>query len=324
MASESAVTISELPEARRAEAAAFVAASGQPRAGAVAWMEEAPTPDALLRREERVALAGDAIIGLAAAWEQCLCLCRCELFVADGNSEVADALLESLLAEISGWPDRPEIRVHARAASDDAAELALLARHGFAEVHRMARLQLDVASADDNALDAAIEKMAALCVRLTTMAAERAAGRDPMPELWRTKNGALPFWADYYGGAWLPEPLTYERFLNEEHWRDGDEAIFLAAHGDNYVGYTTLWDDATATDLKGTGETAVRPEWQGLGVASALKASAIRRARADGARMIWTTTASAAMRAVNEKFGFRETTAEVRLLRRLTSGAKEG
>src|SRR5205807_323230 len=161
-----------------------------------------------------------------------------------------------------------------------APDRAALERHGFREVHRMARLKLDVAGVDKNLLDAAIGKVALLGVRLTTLAAERAAGRDPMPEIWKTKNAARSYWADPYGGddPAPGDPLPYDRFLEQMAWMTRPEAVFLAYSGETEcIGHTGLWaDDSTPAGTMQTGETAVRPEWHGRGVASALKAASIR------------------------------------------------
>jgi GNAT superfamily N-acetyltransferase len=67
----------------------------------------------------------------------------------------------------------------------------------------------------------------------------------------------------------------------------------------------------------GAGPTAVRPEYRGRGVATALKVLALTHARQQGWQTASARSASPVMIRVNEKPGFQRGRAEVRLVRRL-------
>jgi GNAT superfamily N-acetyltransferase len=96
-----------------------------------------------------------------------------------------------------------------------------------------------------------------------------------------------------------------------------EDACFVAATAEAFVGYSAL----TLTDESrleaGSGGTAVRPEYRGFGIATALKASCIRWAAEHGVRCLATSSGNPAMIRVNEKFGFRRTHEEVRTVGRL-------
>jgi GNAT superfamily N-acetyltransferase len=82
------------------------------------------------------------------------------------------------------------------------------------------------------------------------------------------------------------------------------------------VGYSALTLNDAARTRAGSGGTAVRPESRGLGIATALKACCVGWARDHGIRRLVTSSGNPAMVRVNEKFGFRRTYVEVRLVKR--------
>jgi len=65
-----------------------------------------------------------------------------------------------------------------------------------------------------------------------------------------------------------------------------------------------------------SGGTAVRPEYRGAGLATALEARCIQWAQENDVRSLAPASGNPAMVRVNEKFGFRRTDVEVRLVRR--------
>jgi GNAT superfamily N-acetyltransferase len=100
-------------------------------------------------------------------------------------------------------------------------------------------------------------------------------------------------------------------------WRTTPDTFFLAKADGVFIGYTALGPDHRAPEAIGTGPTAVRPEYRGRGVATALKVLALTHARQRGWRTAFTRSASPVMIRVNEKLGFQRGRAEVRLVRRL-------
>ena len=100
-------------------------------------------------------------------------------------------------------------------------------------------------------------------------------------------------------------------------WRGrGHEACVIAKARGEYAGYSALTVTDRARTQAGSGGTAVRPAYRGLGIATTLKAGCIRWARDNGVRQLATASGNPAMVHVNEKFGFRRTYVEVRLVRR--------
>jgi GNAT superfamily N-acetyltransferase len=63
--------------------------------------------------------------------------------------------------------------------------------------------------------------------------------------------------------------------------------------------------------------TAVRPDFRGQGIATALKVRAITDARDRGVTTVRTLTGNPAMLRVNERLGFRTTSTEIRLIQTL-------
>ena len=94
------------------------------------------------------------------------------------------------------------------------------------------------------------------------------------------------------------------------------EACVVAKARGEYAGYSALTVTDRARTQAGSGGTAVRPAYRGLGIATTLKAGCIRWARDNGVRQLATASGNPAMVHVNEKFGFRGTYVEVRLVRR--------
>src|SRR5262249_28646970 len=93
--------------------------------------------------------------------------------------------------------------------------------------------------------------------------------------------------------------------------------LFVAKADGVFIGYTAVSPEECVPEAIGTGPTAVRPEYRGRGVATALKVLALTHAQRQGWGTAATRSASPAMSRVNEKTGFQRGRAEVRLVRRL-------
>lgn len=99
-----------------------------------------------------------------------------------------------------------------------------------------------------------------------------------------------------------------------EHWRRSNfegpgamlEACFAALEGDEVVGYTAVRRRGAAEPEAENLLTAVRRQWRGRGIATALKQAQAQRAREAGVERIFTTNdeTNAAMRGVNARVGF--------------------
>jgi RimJ/RimL family protein N-acetyltransferase len=115
-------------------------------------------------------------------------------------------------------------------------------------------------------------------------------------------------------------PESVEQFRSRSHeFGMVPESCFIAVLGEEYIGYSSLNVNDKSRTRAGSAGTAVRPEHRGLGIATALKARCIGWAQTNGFRRLATSSGNAAMVRVNEKFGFRRTYIEVRLVKRLGS-----
>ena len=221
--------------------------------------------------------------------------------------------------------DADAASLQARTYAEQSGALRLLESRGFRETMRMTGLELvDVGTVAVPPADEIRQVIERHGLRLTTLAAEIATHPSEPHASWqklRDANQAAQFgWPDpdpTPDGS-PPEPETTDQF-RERSAAFGmiEEACFVAATADAFVGYSALALPAEARLQAGSGGTAVRREYRGLGIATALKASCIRWAAEHGVRRLTTSSGNAAMIRVNEKFGFRRTHDEVRTVRRL-------
>ena len=80
-------------------------------------------------------------------------------------------------------------------------------------------------------------------------------------------------------------------------------------------------DDRLAGFCGGLG-TAVHPAYRGWGIATAMEARVIERARTEGQERLFGASANPAMRAVYAKLGYERVFGEVRLIRKLEGSAR--
>ncbi len=193
-------------------------------------------------------------------------------------------------------------------AGEGGESLAFLAARGFAETMRMRAQVLHVA-----------EARLAAHVHLAGQLARRGIVIEALED---EQNRTAVFWqrfCDLYNTArdgWPdPEPgpvdaLTPQEFQNRHRTYEADAGTdadrgFLARREDLYLGFTSALG------------TAVRPDFRGQGIATALKVRAIADARDRGVATLRTTTGNPAMLAVNQRLGFRTTSTEIRLIQTL-------
>lgn len=203
------------------------------------------------------------------------------------------------------------ITLQARAGDDWTESLTFLRARGFVETMRMHRLVLDVGAATLEPYRRIEPRLAATGILITTL--ERAEVVDP--RCWQRfrdlHHAAQDGWADpdprpEPDPAWTTEEFR-RRYLDAAAYHGvGPDECFLAVHADRYVGFT------------GALGTAVHPEYRDRGIATALKVRAVDLARARDVAMLATSSGNPAMLRVNERLGFRRTSTEVRLVKRLT------
>jgi len=216
--------------------------------------------------------------------------------------------------------DAQATSLQARPYADSTDALSLLASREFHETMRMIGLELnDVASVSLPRSASFEQQFAAKGLRVTTLADELKTDDGSWQKL-RDANQAARFgWPDPdpRPDGKPHEPETVDEFRKRAHeFGMIPDACFIVADGERYIGYSALTVNDTARTQAGSGGTAVRPEYRGLGIATTLKARCLRWAQAHGVRRLATASGNPAMVHVNEKFGFRRTYVEVRLVKR--------
>jgi GNAT superfamily N-acetyltransferase len=222
-------------------------------------------------------------------------------------------LLGVILAALQSMP---AATLQARAWDDQADSLRFLFRRGFVETHRMVELHLNLSEADLTPLAELPHSLTAQGIEFTT---SRQEGQDERfwTKLTNLQRAAVIGWPDPDPDGVVTIPTEDEVRRMFDSWQTTPETFFLAKAAGVFIGYTALGPDHCAPEAIGTGPTAVRPEYRGRGVATALKVLALAYAQQQGWRTAVTRSASPAMIHVNEKLGFQRGRAEVRLVRKL-------
>jgi mycothiol synthase len=253
------------------------------RAASVEEMRRTATPDRLMLLAE---LDGD-VIGAAIGGKSDLAGSG---FLAPRVLErvrrrgVGTALLRALAEHVHGLGYD-----QAGANVDDPGSLAFAARFGFHEVDRQVeqvRVVLDEEPAPRP--PAGIE---IVCV------ADR-------PELWTAAFDTVGAQAFQDMALDRPVEATPEEWENE--WLTHPEAAFLAIAGGEVIGCAGLQPDADFPERAENALTAVRRDWRGRGVATALKQTTLAWAAGNGIREVytWTQRGNDDMRRLNERLGY--------------------
>ena len=182
---------------------------------------------------------------------------------------------------------------------DEHDGLRFLARRGFVEVERFARVRLDLAQAvvPDAVPPAGVE--------LVTLAGHR----ELAPSMYSTAREA---YADMPSTD--PIDVSFEDFRGWEVERPSlrSDLSFLALAGGEVIGFGTI---DTHGDSAFNSLTAVRRSWRQHGVASAIKAAQIRAAKEAGLDGLTTFSErrNVPMRTLNTKLGYEPLPDQVRL-----------
>jgi len=258
--------------------------------------------------------ASQQLIGYGVCWNVVRRKYRMGLMVhADWRKRgVGGDLLGAILAALQS---KPAATLQARAWDDQADSLRFLRRRGFVETHRMVELHLNLSEADLTPHAWLPRGLTALGVQFTTLQREGVNER-----FWRNltdlQQAAVIGWPDPDPDGDVTIPTEDEVRRMFDSWQTTPDTFFLAKADEMFIGYTALGPDHRVPEAIGTGPTAVRPEYRGRGVATALKVLALIHAQRQGWRMAVTRSASPAMIRVNEKLGFSRGRAEVRLVRK--------
>lgn len=213
------------------------------------------------------------------------------------------------LARVEKWAAarrRPEPSLRVGVDGRDAGALAWWARRGFHELDRFVITELDLAATAPAIEDDLPRDLDGLEF---TDASRR-------PDLLRAAyDASCEFRVDMPGEP--HEPLPFEEFVALiEQGERPVESILLALDGDRIAGVCTL---VLAGDRRRahTGFTGIARDWRGRGVAAALKARQVEWCRSAGLTTLRTSNHddNAAMRAVNDRIGFRVAHESVTLAR---------
>jgi len=195
------------------------------------------------------------------------------------------------------------IRLLTQTREDWHRGLRFLQDRGFEETSRAWESRLDVSAFDFTPYADAWDQLQAKHGIVVRTFAEL----EPDPE----RNRKV-YDLDWEASQDMPmtEPLTQLDY--DYYWKRTLEnpcflpdALFIAVHGEEYVGMSVLWSSLANEDLY-TGLTGVRRSYRGKGVAFALKLRAIDYARKRGCPVIktWNDTTNRAMLGINERLGF--------------------
>jgi mycothiol synthase len=216
---------------------------------------------------------------------------------------IGTAITEHLL---EGLRARGAARVRSWAREDYRHSLAFLARYGFQEYSRTFESRLPVAQVDTARFAGAEARARAAGVTITTLADELA--RDPgcLQAVYQAHCGLEV--TTPHTDPDLPVAPAYDRWLTHDarHPRVPLDAYFLAKQGDFYIGESAMKRSESEADVLWQQLTAVHREFQGHGVATALKLRTIEYAQRHGFREIRTFNSSknGPMLAINTKLGF--------------------
>lgn len=307
---------------RYSEAEALILAAAPERIESVRdWprMPDAPPGDGDSRRDFVAVDADDpvAVIGYGSLRPQGEGRFRMDLVVARDRRRrgVGGALQEALGSQNTTI-------VQARALESRPDALDFLMRRGFTRTNRMIHQRLSLASTSTAAMPTLTLRLEAERIAVTTLEREQVRTAD-----WLVKFLDLlcatgpervgnPYGVGAETGYWSAE--TAARVWESSEPLSPD-AVFPAKSNEQYVGLSFLSQGGTSERIVAQGETGVHVDWRRRGVATLLKLHAIDYARQHGYEEITTRTASPGMSALNERLGFRQDGAEIRLVRRIAN-----
>jgi ribosomal protein S18 acetylase RimI-like enzyme len=225
---------------------------------------------------------------------------------------IGSALLNRMTRELAAIGAES---LHARTRADQSETIDFLASRGFKEYERKIHFALDLTRLDSASFSATCrqsqDQMVAAGVSILNLVDYSKKEPDWLPKLLIIYNrlGADVPDADPY------QPITQDAFGRFVADPDLPHACFFVATADTeLVGYSYLLV-AAGKDEAIVAMTGVLPEHRRRGIATALKVHGMQYALSAGIRTMVTSASgiNAASIAVNERLGFRQTHAEVRL-----------
>src|SRR5467141_1442017 len=178
-------------------------------------------------------------------------------------------------------------------------------RRGFAEKQIAWESRLDVSSVDLERFREYSENVQRQGITITNLAEARTEGQESLKrlhELVQIISADMPSPAAF-------TPTSYEQWEAFELKNPNllPEGYMIAKDGSKYVGLSTVWRIDQEPRGLVQGNTGVRREYRGRGIAVALKLKVIDFARRNGYEKMktWNASNNAPMLAVNTKLGFK-------------------
>lgn len=209
------------------------------------------------------------------------------------------AMYQFLLDQLA--PLEP-VSLRAFAREDMARSMRFIHDRGFIEDERAWESRLDPTTVDFSPYEGLQERLAMEGIVIKTYA-QLKEDPDCHRKIWEMDNEIsldMP----------MPEPITLpdeEHFVNRVFNNPNllPDAFFIAMHGDEYIGCSTLWSSQGNDDLY-TGLTGVRQPYRKRGIALAMKLRAVAYAQERGVRVVktWNDQTNRNMLGINERLGF--------------------
>ncbi len=191
-------------------------------------------------------------------------------------------------------------------------------RRGFEQKQIAWESRLDVSSVKLGTFRDYPEKVQSQGIILTTLAEARREGQESLKklhELVQIISADMPSPAPF-------TPTSYEQWEAFELKSPNllPEGYMIAKDGSKYVGLSTVWRIDKEPRSLVQGNTGVRREYRGKGIAMALKLGVIDFARRNGYEKVktWNASDNASMLAVNTKLGFKREVGWITLEKSLT------
>lgn len=193
-------------------------------------------------------------------------------------------------------------------------------RRGFEEVQRFVTMTVNISATNTSELDLWITQARQNGVSLFTFE-DTGRTRDARRKLYELNRRLAPLLPG--NGDEFPTYEEYEREILDAEWFRA-EGQLIAAEGGHWVGLVGLGFYEEGRRLHHE-FTAVDPAYQGRGIALALKAWSIQKARAWGVREIRTgnDASNTAIISLNRRLGYHLQQGVVKLRRMLNSGQAE-
>ena len=223
------------------------------------------------------------------------------------------ALYSRVMQEIEQWG--PEtISISSFTREDFPGGMRFLKTRGFDQAMRMPRSRLDVAAFDPAPFAAKMQRVRAAGMELHNMAHHMAHTPDWLRRWYDVQNELMqdvPYHDEF-------TPPTFETFQNriDGHPRIFPEALIVAQDGDRWVGMSGLWLNQGNPQKLETGLTGVVRSHRRMGIATAMKVTAICFAQEKGITEIDTDNEeNNPMYQINVQLGFEPVPASLDFLK---------